>query len=256
MNAGNILCGKKLRRGISEPFPTNLNQCWFSSTERISQLGVLSHEATAQVFHENSPADESLLLIVIVFMTENDAGKVFERTSVRHSTKKGPAEWRRKVKGGLKSNYHIFWKRRSQRQGREAIRFKDFRTNVSCAARDFSNPEIVFLSLSRDFAEQPSAYESVLKVKFTPVTFSAWEHPRDSKASSEKVTRNWTSSQSSGPKSNFSSFFHSSDSFRRWHLTSVDKFLPSIKTLLGYRARCKICVLHFVFEEWYLCVGV
>lgn len=193
MNAGNILCGYELRRGISEPF------LWLSTRKSVFSLYQKPISAGIKDFpkrcfpmkqqYENSPADESLLLIVIVFITGKHPGKVIERSQNTAEHEKGPAERRRKVKGGLKSNYHIFfWKQRSQRRGREAMRFKDFHTNVSCAAWDYTNPEIVFISVSRDFVKQPSP-TNVLKVKFTPVTFPAWKNPKKFRYFVESYTK-------------------------------------------------------------------
>lgn len=113
-----------------------------------------------KLFHENSPADESLLLIVIVFITGNDPGEVKSNESqntTEHDTEKGPAGATEESKRWFKKQLSHLSEASVEEEKRFASRTSE--RTVSGAAWDFSNPEIVFICVSRDFVKQPSAYE-------------------------------------------------------------------------------------------------
>lgn len=105
-------------------------------------------------------------------MIQAKSSRMKVRTQQNTTPRRDPPERRRKVKGGLKSNYHIFPKPASRKRSDslQGLPNEPFlvRPGISLIPKSC-------LSVCREISSNNLQPTNVLKVKFTPVMFLAWE---------------------------------------------------------------------------------
>lgn len=108
-------------------------------------------------------------------MIQAKSSRTKVRTQQNTTPRRDPPERRRKVKGGLKSNYHIFSKAGKPASRKRSDSLQGLPNEPFLVRPGISLIPKSCLSVCREISSNNLQPTNVLKVKFTPVTFLAWE---------------------------------------------------------------------------------